>query len=382
MQRKRFMITTVQRVSLPENRRILMTSDIHGHADGLARLLRKAGFGREDILVLVGDYVEKGPQSLKTVRFIMDLCQTHTVYPLMGNVDLWRLEFLQSGDPAAWREMADYSFRAKGWWGSSLLHEMCEEIGSPLTGETDIAALFPEIQRHFSPEIDFIASLPTILETQRMIFVHGGVPHERLEELEGTDAFPLLKFDDFYNAGLFFQKYVAVGHWPAVLYSKTYPVYDPLIDRERRIISLDGACGVKYEGQLNMLALPHVGSEEFSLYTWDHLPTVTALDGQAPSPAKDARYIRWNDHAIQMVRRGEEMSRILYHGQPMDVPTQYVFYHDGVLSCSDTTDYTLPVSPGDHLRLILQLSHGCYVKKDGISGWYYGRYEKNEVNEP
>ena len=304
----------------------------------------------------------------------MELESTHTVYTLMGNVDLWRLDFLQSGDPDRWREMADYSLQAKGWWGGSLLHEMCAELGVELTDRTDIRSVFPRIQRHFEREIRYLAGLPTILDTQRIIFVHGGIPHEDLDRLAGANAFPLLKFDDFYNAGLSFRKYVAVGHWPAVLYSRHCPDFKPLIDRERRIISMDGACGVKKEGQLNLLILPDWRSDDFSLITWDGLPVVRALDPQSGSPAYRARYIPWNDHAVMLDREGSEVTRILYHGKSMRVPSRYIFDHNGVLSCSDITDYHLPVSPGDALHVMLRLRGGCYVKKDGVAGWYFGRY--------
>ena len=376
------MITTIQRIAFPDHRRILMISDLHGHADGLRHVLRQARFGPDDILVIVGDLVEKGPQSLETLRLVMALEKECTVYPLMGNVDLWRLEFLQSDDPRKWEEMKDYSLRAKTWWGNSMLGEMCAEIGMPLTAETDMATVFPEIQRHFAPEIAFLSGLITILDTQRITFVHGGIPHERLDELAGTDAYPLLKFDDFYSAGFSFRKYVAVGHWPAVLYSPTYPDFRPLIDRQRRIISMDGACGVKSEGQLNLLILPDWRSDDFSLITWDGLPVIQALDDQTGSPAENARYIRWNDHAISVQRRGGHQSLILHHGMPMNVPTSCIFDHDGVLSCSDITDYRLPVSAGDTLHLILRLPNGCYVKKNGIAGWYMGRYTRITEEEP
>lgn len=369
------MNTTIRRVTLPDHRRILMISDIHGHADGLRAILEKARFTKDDVLIIVGDLIEKGPQSLETVRLVMELCRTHTVYPLMGNVDLWRWEFLSGQRGPDWQRMKNYAFNALGWWGSSLLHEMCEEMGEPLARETDMDALLPRVRKHFKAEIDFLGSLPTILNTQRMIFVHGGLPHERLDELEGTDAFPLLKFDDFYSAGLSFQKYVVTGHWPTVLCSKTYPVYKPIIDPERHIICLDGACGVKTEGQLNLLALPDWTSDDFTLYTWDDLPTITALETQASSPKEEARYIPWNDHAVEMLKQGEEVSQVLYHGKPMTVPTQFIFDHNGVLSCIDTTDYELEVRPGDRLSLILKLSCGCFVKKDSVSGWYFGRYE-------
>ena len=373
------MITTIQRVSFPGGRRILMISDIHAHADGLRAILEQAGFSKKDILVIVGDLIEKGPQSLKALRLVMDLCREYTVYSLMGNVDLWRLEYLETTNPEKWKEWAASSIRCKNWWGSSLLHEMCAELGTELTLETDILPLIPRIQAHFAPEADFIARMPAILETQRMIFVHGGLPHERLDELIGADAFPILKFDDFYSAGLSFRKYVVAGHTPAVLYSKTYPDYRPVIDKRRRIISLDGACGVKYEGQLNLLTIPDWKSDDFTLYTWDHLPVITALDAQACSDPEKARYIRWNDHAITLLHQGEELSQVLYHGAPMDVPTQFIFNHNGVLSCTDTTDYVVDVRPGDQLYLALRLSDRCWVKKNSVSGWYFGRYLLNEV---
>ncbi|MBR5108947.1 MAG: metallophosphoesterase [Clostridia bacterium] len=376
------MKTTIQRAELPDDRRVLMISDVHGHADGLRAILKKAAFTPEDVLVIVGDLIEKGPQSLETVRLVMELCRTHTVYPLMGNVDLWRWEFLTEQRCGDWKRMREYAFNAVNWWGSSLLHEMCDEMGEPLTREADMDQLLPRLRERFKPEIGFLGSLPTVLETQRMIFVHGGIPHERLDELEGEDAFPILKYDDFYSSGLSFRKYVVVGHWPAVLYSKTYPRYEPLIDRQRHIISLDGACGIKTEGQLNLLILPDWRSDDYSLLTWDRLPVITALEGQAPSDPEEARYIPWNDHAVELLDQGEEVSRVLYHGRPMTVPTQYIFQHNGVLSCVDTTDYVLPVSPGDRLSLILKLNYGCFVKKDSVSGWYFGRYETNEVNEP
>ena len=374
------MNTTLRRVSLPDGRRVLMLSDVHAHADGLRAILDQAGFCRDDILVIVGDLIEKGPQSLKTLRLVMELCRDHTVYPVMGNVDLWRLEYWETADPEKWREWAASSINCKKWWGSSLLHEMCAELGTELTPETDTVPLIPVIRARFRPEMDFIARMPVLLETQRMIFVHGGIPHERLEELAGADAFPLLKFDDFYNAGLSFQKYVVAGHTPAVLYSKTYPDYRPVIDKQRRIISLDGACRVKYEGQLNLLTIPDWRSDDFTLYTWDHLPVITALDAQASSDPEKARYIRWNDHAIELLRKGEEISQVLYHSQPMDVPTRFIFDHNGVLSCTDTTDYVIGTEPGDRLYLALRLSDRCYVKKNSVSGWYFGRYVLNEVN--
>jgi hypothetical protein len=83
------MIARIQNLSLPANRRILAVSDIHGELGYLRGLLEKTAFGRNDILIGVGDMLEKGSDSLGTLRYIISLCKTNTVFPLLGNCDEW-----------------------------------------------------------------------------------------------------------------------------------------------------------------------------------------------------------------------------------------------------------------------------------------------------
>ena len=55
-------------LSLPEGRRIIAVSDIHGHLSLLKALLEKIRYKPgDDLLFLVGDTVEKGPDSLGTL---------------------------------------------------------------------------------------------------------------------------------------------------------------------------------------------------------------------------------------------------------------------------------------------------------------------------
>ena len=39
----------------------------------------------------------------------------------------------------------------------------------------------------------------------------------------------------------------------------------------------------------------------------------------------------------------------------------------------DSTDYHLPVTPGDSLSLVARTSRGYLMKKNGVTGWYFGR---------
>lgn len=366
------MKATIKRVSLPDDRRILMISDIHGHAEGLQSVLDQAGFCPQDILIIVGDIVEKGPDSLKTLRLVMQLCRTHTVYPLIGNVDMWRLEGLLSDDPAMQQRLLQYSLKAETWWNTSFLGELCAEAGISLTASMDTQAAFSALRSHFAEELSFLIRLPTILETQNMIFVHGGIPHERLDELAGQEAHPLLKYDHFLDEGLSFEKYVVVGHWPVTLYSQSHPCNNPIIERTRRIICLDGGCGLKNDGQLNLLAMPDWRADDFQFYTWCALPTITALEPQEASPS--CVYIRWGDNTVTVLERSGEWARILFHGREMCVPAAFLYEEQGSVHCDDITDYRLPVDKGDTLSLVLRTQRGCYVKKGSVTGWYMGAY--------
>ena len=52
-----------------------MVSDIHGHVHYLEEILKKVGYSIQDTLGVVGDLIEKEPESLKAVLYIMKLCE-------------------------------------------------------------------------------------------------------------------------------------------------------------------------------------------------------------------------------------------------------------------------------------------------------------------
>ena len=42
----------------------------------------------------------------------------------------------------------------------------------------------------------------------------------------------------------------------------------------------------------------------------------------------------------------------------------------------DFTDYALPVKKGDRLSVVKVTSRGIIAKKDGVTGWYYGKIKE------
>lgn len=62
------MNAVVRPIDLPPGRRVLVVSDIHGNLPFLRGVLAKAGFCKDDILIVLGDILERNEGSLDALR--------------------------------------------------------------------------------------------------------------------------------------------------------------------------------------------------------------------------------------------------------------------------------------------------------------------------
>lgn len=357
-----FVPAVCRSISLPPDRRVLAVSDIHGHLDNLKSLLSAARFSPDDILILLGDLVEKGPKSMDTVRYVLDQMESHTIYAVSGNCDgvLWD----DCPPEAVFEEMERFGSRM-------ALVQMAEELGFSVRSPADLPPLWAACRTHFARELAFLNGLPTILESETYLFVHGGVPREgRLDEL---DRWSCMKNDDFVHQGHSFSKWCVVGHWPATLYRPDVLCYDPWFAQAQKIASIDGGCVIKSDGQLNALVLPPHPDGHFTWFRSDLLPRRIALDGQPPSPSPFS--FKWGDNEVDLLRREGDIAlcRHCSTGRELWLPAARLWSADGRCYSSDATDYALPVLPGDALSIVQETSRGVLAKKDGVTGWYYGR---------
>lgn len=352
-------------LDLPEGGRTIVISDIHGNFPLFQGLLEKVNFTENDSLVLLGDLIEKGKYSLKTLRYIMELEKTHKVYPLCGNCDAYIMMFFET-------DKFDDFFRGvlrRPKARHSLLRQMGREAG--LRDLKDLDNLRRTIRVTHKDIWDWLKGLPHIYDSQDYLFVHGGVPS--LEENPQLLAWDCMKNDHFHSKGYRFPKYVVVGHSPTTLSSRTIQQANPLMDPDRHIISIDGGCVLKLDGQLNALLLEN---GEISWEYFDGLPQIRALEQQ--SPKDSSLNIRWGHSEVNILqRRGEfTLCRHLESGQELEILTSFLKRRHGTYTCEDATDYLLPVSPGDVFSLSQEVQGGVLGKKDGITGWYWGNYEK------
>ena len=379
-------ISRIERLGASPGQRLIVVSDIHGQLDCLVRLLEKTGYGGEDILVVIGDLIEKGPDSLGVVRYLMELCNEkrsfhgeHYVYVSMGNMELARLQYFLDESPEAGEKFADYIRRAQRQWGGSLGQEMLAEMG--VSPERITAGNAPEyigqLRKKFRMELNFLKGLPTILTAGQYLFVHGGVPTDDLEALEGSDAASCLKNDGFWSKGYRFERFTVVtGHWPVCLYRRGVEDVSPLFDPERRIICIDGGCSIKSAGQLNALIIPDcmADMDEIGWTSCDGLPVIKALEAQEGTPA--SLNITYFDSQVELLETREGMAKFrhLSSGRVLELPESclWVKHSDGTVHCGDFCDERLAVEAGDELSLVFETKDGYYVKKQGRIGWYCG----------
>lgn len=162
--------------------RLLVMSDIHGEYKAMQLVLAQAGYVPEaDQLILLGDYIDRGPAVSAVVTELRRLVLAGAV-ALRGNHEQMMIEAMASDEYELWeinggrQTCASYAYAAK-----------------------------------MRSDAEFFAALPLYYETDRCIFVHAGlrpgVPVDKQEEESLLWSRPR-DFEDYEG------KTLVVGHTP------------------------------------------------------------------------------------------------------------------------------------------------------------------------
>lgn len=368
--------TKIEKIEVDKKKRIVAISDIHGEVTYLDGVLKRANYTTDDILVIVGDIIEKGRESLKTVRYILELIKKNpNVYVTMGNVDLYRFCLFLDDSPEGNEEFIGSLHWTRDVWKRGLFLDILDEMGiapEELNAE-NIMDIKCKMKEQFKAELDFIWNLPTMIFMGNFIFVHGGVYSDKPEEITETEPFVYLKLDDFMNKDVKFEKTVVVGHYPTCLYREDVINMNPLFDFEKHIIGIDGGCALKRNGgQLNALLIPHADAsmEEISYVAYDDYPTMIARKSQ-DAKACTIR-ITYFDCEVQLLEEKDGIAKVrhLSSGKEFQVPRTDLYGRDGKRFCDDYSDALLEVAEGEELSVLDRNVLGIYAKKEGIVGWY------------
>lgn len=144
-------------------------SDIHGCAKTFDALLNEIQLSPSDELFLLGDYIDRGPDSKGVIDRIMQLEQDgYQVECLMGNHEQMLLDAITTDDPFA-----------NDIWSANGGEQTLESFGLQ---KTDKLGLIP------ADYLRFMSRLGLYKELNGYILVHAGLNFEAPNPLEDTEA--------------------------------------------------------------------------------------------------------------------------------------------------------------------------------------------------
>lgn len=83
--------------------RLIAIGDIHGCRDALRSLITAIGPRKNDTIVTLGDYIDRGPDSRGVIDLLIDLAGKCRLVPLLGNHEEMMLRVLRGEQPhQAW----------------------------------------------------------------------------------------------------------------------------------------------------------------------------------------------------------------------------------------------------------------------------------------
>jgi len=166
-------------------------ADIHGHLKTFEALLARIGFTKADELFLLGDFIDRGPDSKGVIDCVEELKNSgHTVHCLRGNHEQMVLDAEYGND--SWRMWLRHggkdtciSFGTQGYW------------------------FVPDEYRKW------MAALPLYLETEGYLFVHAGLDFSKTEPLNDPDGLLWARnWTDSLNRDWLGNRIIVHGHTP------------------------------------------------------------------------------------------------------------------------------------------------------------------------
>jgi serine/threonine protein phosphatase 1 len=192
-------------------RRIYAVGDIHGRFDLLLELLHliknDAGANQDNVLIFLGDYVDRGPDSRRVIEFLAKpALQDFKVIPLKGNHEDMLLDFLNGEDLAPmWlgnggREtLNSYGVDTAGLIGRSVSGVAVEKA------RTSLRSAIP------NAHLELLVSLDLWHREGDYLFVHAGLkPGVPLGQQKERDLIWIRK--EFLDYDQDFGKIVVHGH--------------------------------------------------------------------------------------------------------------------------------------------------------------------------
>lgn len=160
---------------VPEETCVYAVGDVHGMADALAEINRRIAEdarhrgAERNVLIYVGDYVDRGPKSFEVVDMLVDdPLQGFETHFLKGNHEDFLLKFLDTrgGGGDLWLRNG----------GRETLESYGLDVGALIGGGIDFSALAAAFRDAMPPDhLAFLRGLELLHKEGDYVFAHAGV---------------------------------------------------------------------------------------------------------------------------------------------------------------------------------------------------------------
>ncbi len=177
--------------------RLIAVGDIHGQFDMLRELFGKIKPSPKDLIVFIGDYIDRGYKSREVLDYLIDFAQKYKAVFLKGNHEDMLLDLLGLDE----RAINGAYYARNGGEFTALSY------GNADSTIEDLAHLIPE------EHLQFMKNTKVFFETEHYFFAHGGVmPGVPFNEQKREVMLWIRHQFIFYPTGL--NKIVVFGHTP------------------------------------------------------------------------------------------------------------------------------------------------------------------------
>ena len=196
---------------IPDDTRIYAIGDVHGRVDLLREMFSAiddslATYPIENVVhVLVGDYIDRGPNSRQVIDALIERASQHTMVYLKGNHENYAVQFL--ADPSILSE-----WKQVGGMNTLLSYGLQPSTQDDPGARQEMAAAFRSALPN--SHLRFLQDLRLTFSCGDFFFAHAGVrPGIPLVEQREQDL--LWIRDDFLLHEEDFGKIIVHGHTPA-----------------------------------------------------------------------------------------------------------------------------------------------------------------------
>jgi len=197
---------------------IFAIGDIHGCLNELTALHKKILThdkfdAKNDSLIYLGDYIDRGKNSKEVINQILKLKNNKiNTINLMGNHDEFMIDFLfnKKNDIKNWINFGlDQTIRS---YGIEIVEFIKDGFEDSIIDRLRNTLLEKMDEEH----INFFKNLELSFTTEKYLFVHAGVdPKKKLEDQTKQD-FLWSRSNDFFNKDFKTDKIIVHGHTPEI----------------------------------------------------------------------------------------------------------------------------------------------------------------------